>query len=254
MGDFMNNLRDLFRFLANYFYHPILSLLYPNFCKNCLVSLGVDELILCETCLLELPKLRDEKHCKFCSSLEFLDMDSICTNCQYGFREIHHFERNISIFIYEDLIQEIIIAGKFGKRPSVWQFLGREMARTLQTDIQSNSMIIPVPISKKRLMERGFNQSTLLAKEISELLSVDYSVKTLIKIKDNNRQVHLSQEERIVNPMGCYRVRYPELIKDKIIYLVDDVYTTGSTVNECSRVLKEAGAGPIYSITVAKRD
>ncbi len=249
----MNNLSYLFQFLEHYFYHPLLSLLYPNHCMNCHVLLGFHELILCENCILELPKVIDEKHCLFCSSVEFLDSDSVCSNC-HGFHDSHHFERNISTFIYEDLIQDIIIAGKFHDRLSVWRFFARIMAETLKTHIQSNSIIMPVPISKKRFRERGFNQSAILAQELSQLLSIDYSSTILIKIKDNKRQVHLSQEDRKINPIGCYRVQSPELIQNKNIYIIDDVYTTGSTVNECSRILKEAGASPIQSITVAKRD
>ncbi|MBI5058014.1 MAG: ComF family protein [Nitrospirae bacterium] len=111
--------------------------------------------------------------------------------------------------------------------------------------------VIPVPLHEKRLRQREFNQSALLAKYLAESLGTDVVVNCLVKIRDTRPQVGLSSQERRKNLSKAFDIKQRELINGKNIMLVDDVVTTGATVRECSKVLKKAGAKNIYAITLA---
>ena len=119
--------------------------------------------------------------------------------------------------------------------------------------INNYEIILPVPIHKKRLNGRGYNQSELLAREISrKLKNIQFFNKLLIKTENNVAQSTLTKEERILNVKNIYKVQNNNLIKEKSIILLDDIYTTGNTVNECSRLLKENGAREIGIFTISK--
>ena len=112
-------------------------------------------------------------------------------------------------------------------------------------------IICSVPIHKKRMKERGYNQSELIAKEIAKNLTNTIYKKVLKKIKDNKRQSELKKEERLQNVKDVYEIQNKQIIENKKIILFDDIYTTGNTVNECSKVLKENGAKEILVLTLA---
>ena len=112
--------------------------------------------------------------------------------------------------------------------------------------------IVYVPISYKRYIERGYNQSYLIAKALSKHTAIPLKKFCLIKIKNNERQSELLHEQRENNTKGVYCVNKLHEIKGKCLLLVDDIYTTGATANECSKVLKMAGANSIIVTTIAK--
>jgi competence protein ComFC len=114
----------------------------------------------------------------------------------------------------------------------------------------SESLIIPVPLSKKRLKWRGFNQAEILAKKISNKFNLDFS-NDLKRIKYQKPQASLSEKERKINLINSFSWQGKNL-KNKKIILVDDVVTTGSTLNECAKTLKNAGARKIWGLVIAK--
>ena len=118
--------------------------------------------------------------------------------------------------------------------------------------IQSYDIIGAVPIHKKRKNERGYNQSELIAKEISRNIKELKYGKILRKIKNNERQSSLSKDKRNQNVKGVYQIENIQIIKGKKVILFDDIYTTGSTVEECSKVLKANNAKEIMILTLAK--
>lgn len=113
-------------------------------------------------------------------------------------------------------------------------------------------MIISVPVSRKRKKERGYNQSELIAKEISKKLNMEYAKDVLYKTKNTIAQSKLNKEEREENAKGVYEIKNLNKITGKKILLIDDIYTTGSTVNECSKILKQANPKKIGIFTIAK--
>ena len=115
----------------------------------------------------------------------------------------------------------------------------------------SYDIICAVPIHKKRKAERGYNQSELIARELAKSIPNIKYKNLLIKTKNNKRQSDLKKLERAKNVINVYEMQNRQIIANKRIVLVDDVYTTGNTVNECSRILKQSGAKEILVITLA---
>jgi len=113
-------------------------------------------------------------------------------------------------------------------------------------------ILIPVPLSKKRLKERGFNQTEEIGKELSKLLKIPLISDCLIKVKETLPQVELSDEEREENIKDAFSCQNQNKIQGRKILLIDDVYTTGSTMEECGRVLKDAGVREIIGIVTAR--
>jgi ComF family protein len=134
------------------------------------------------------------------------------------------------------------------------RILGDLLQPPLQTLIEDYpaDMMIPVPLHIRRLRERGFNQALLLVRELSKRMGIPYEERALAKIKDTPVQIALKKRERRRNIKGAFQIRDQEAIERKSIVLVDDVYTTGATVNECSRTLLEGGAKQVAVLTVAR--
>ena len=123
------------------------------------------------------------------------------------------------------------------------------MPKLLNEDID---LITAVPISKKRMKERGYNQSELIARKIAKIMEVPY-MNLLLKNQETKRQSELSRIERMINIQNSFDFNNKYDIKGKKILLIDDVFTTGSTVNECSKVLKKSGSTSIEVAVIAKR-
>ena len=117
-------------------------------------------------------------------------------------------------------------------------------------EIENSDLIIPVPIHKKRLLKRGFNQSVWLGGEISKITNIPFDPFILIRTKDTKSQNGLSNIGRKNNMQGAFKT--VKDIKDKNIILIDDVFTTGATVNSCARVLKRVGAKRVDVITLMR--
>lgn len=121
-------------------------------------------------------------------------------------------------------------------------------------DFWQNSALVPIPLDKNKLKLRGYNQSEELAKELSKMIKAPLLKNILVKIKKTLPQVGLSKQEREGNIKNAFLVLDKEQIKEKNIFLVDDVYTTGSTMEECTRVLKESGAKSVSGISIAREE
>ena len=154
---------------------------------------------------------------------------------------------------FDDYYKELIHRFKYGKKIP----LGRKLARRLGETINSNfhflesDFLIPVPLHKSRYRERGFNQSEVVAEEISKITGV-LVLKGVLKRKKNTKdQTNLSPQQREENVRGAFVVTETERINGKKIILVDDVITTGATLSECARMLRQAGAERILGMTVA---
>ncbi len=116
----------------------------------------------------------------------------------------------------------------------------------------NNFLTIPVPLHRRRLRERGFNQSLLLAKVLASYLGTQLDYLSLIRKRYTRAQTGLKREERRKNVKDAFSVLNSEIIEDKNIILVDDVFTTGHTLNECARTLKKSGAIAVICLTLAR--
>lgn len=173
-----------------------------------------------------------------------------------------HFEELMYIFKYEGQIRELILDYKFNEKSYMYKTFVNFLLKNKKIfeNIKKYDKIIPVPISKKRYKERGYNQSLLIAKEISMQISYETNnnIKLelvnncLIKTKNIIEQSKLNKEDRQHNIQGVYTLKNGSILTNKSILLIDDIYTTGSTVNECSRVLQQAKPNKIGVLVLAK--
>ena len=159
-----------------------------------------------------------------------------------------------SFSFYEGVLREIILLMKFQKI----KILGKILAKIAHENFRNDSdlfdcdFIVPVPISRKRMRERGFNQSEEIAKELAKLLKKRILKNILIKKFHTIPQSLLSLRERRKNILGSFEVRKKELVRGKRILLVDDIYTSGSTVSECCKTLYKSGVKEVKVFTIAR--
>ncbi|MFA6536156.1 MAG: phosphoribosyltransferase family protein [Candidatus Paceibacterota bacterium] len=160
------------------------------------------------------------------------------------------------------LIRQAIWELKYRGNPKVASLLGKILSEEITAELAEKSifekfnspLLIPIPLSKKRRQERGFNQSELLAEEIikndsQKILMLD--TKSFIKTKDTSPQTKISREQRLKNLADCFEVARPEAVRGRNIILIDDVSTTGATLKEARRTLLASGAKSIIAFTLA---
>jgi len=178
--------------------------------------------------------------------------DGRCVNCRDAAPE---FDRALSFGEYEGGLRGLIHLLKYERIAPVAAPLGGMLARSIAELLSGTApLIVPVPLHKSRRHARGFNQSELIARAAVRSLPQRLEVLegALIRQRDTISQVGLSREERIQNVRDAFRVAQPSRVKGRDILLVDDVMTTGTTLSECARLLKEAGAERVWAATVAR--
>lgn len=156
-------------------------------------------------------------------------------------------------FLYEEPIRSMLLQLKYNDNGFVAHAVAPYLAAVFIKDIRSkNCVIIPVPLCKSRRRERGYNQAELLARALSAYIDKQVLTNILVRVKKTIPQKKMTPTERAENMKDAFAVQNAELIKNKNILLVDDVFTTGATTQECSKVLKKAGAKSISILTVAR--
>jgi len=111
---------------------------------------------------------------------------------------------------------------------------------------------MPVPLHRLRLRKRGYNQAVLLSRPLARIMKIDHDTCALVRAREVGPQVDRELAERLVAVKGIFAVRHPERVRGKRVLLIDDVLTTGATVNECARILKKAGASRVDVLTIAR--
>ncbi len=165
-----------------------------------------------------------------------------------------NFEKHIYLGKYEKEFREDILAYKFSDKSYMYKTFAKLILKNekICRIIKSYDIIIPVPIHKKRKNERGYNQSELIAKEIAKNVKEINYQNPLKKTKNNERQSELKKDERKQNVKNVYEIQKGQIIQNNRIILFDDIYTTGSTADECAKILKENNARDILVLTLAK--
>ncbi len=155
---------------------------------------------------------------------------------------------------YKDIIREKMIQYKFNEKSYLYKMFCEIFVKNKNACefLKSYDIIIPVPMNKKKKKIRGYNQTELIAKEIAKYFDIQVDTKNLIKEKNTPMQSSLGKNERIKNVQNVYKVLYPEKIKGKNVLILDDIYTTGATVNECRRVLKQEETNKVGTFIIAR--
>ena len=239
------------------FFQSFLDLLYPRFCYACQERVKeIGSIYLCPRCMGKVT-LIGEKVCPICGRPGYVEL------CPYCFEERPPFKMARSAGLYEGILKEGIHRLKYNGHTFLVPTLGKFLQSAFEREsewAENIDMVIPVPLERNRERQRGFNQSALLAQYLAQNVSLLYPGRVLLKLKKTAPQVNLTRGDRFVNLSGAFSLNprkgdtpYPRIsLSAKRILLVDDVYTTGATVGECSRVLLKAGAKEVNIFTLAR--
>ena len=234
---------DLFR--------SAVSLFYPPVCEGCGDSVGWNE-FLCDQCRKRAPRIVPP-FCAKCAEpfSGAITTEFSCSNCV---NQTLHFEAAVAGYRARGVVRRLIHQFKYGKQIRLRHVVGEWLADTL-TDPRLNphhfDIIVPVPLHPTRQRDRGFNQAALLAQSLSRRTSLPM-VAALERVRYTTTQTAFDRAERMENLRNAFRLRPKRNVRGSRVLLVDDVLTTGSTLSECARVLKRAGASSVYAATAAR--
>lgn len=239
----MRQMRNIF-IRQNALIARLLNILYPSQCPTCGTSSDVFNLSpICISCWSGIKRYRGPS-CRVCALPVVSEDSKVCGQC---LKKAPPFSKVIAYGLYEDILAEAINQLKFHGIKRISKRLGRLL---LSLDLPETDGIVPVPMTIKRLRERGFNQSLLIARVIAKESKVPLLMDTLLKKKETPPQIGLSAKERLLNLKNAFEVKGN--MKGLRLLLVDDVMTTGATVTECSKVLVKAGAEEVIVLTLAR--
>lgn len=213
----------------------------PQYCPLC--GKKQEKLQICQECQHRLLYRRSQYgQCQRCGTFGY--RAKACPNCRQW---PQYFVSNYSAWPYQNEYREVIIAFKFSNQPWLAKCLAKEMLYFLPADYD---VLVPIPLHWSRLRERGYNQSLLLAQELSKLSGLPCR-EYLVRTKVTKHQAELSRQERKKNLQQAFAVKNKENVQKKKVILIDDIFTTGATVLSCGQVLYQAGVKKISSITIA---
>ena len=231
-----------------------LRFVLPVECVACGHSLSTDPVpFFCRACWQTIRQFQ-EPACARCDqpfvspAATAFTPDHQCQRCQ---ERPPDFQRAWTLFPYLPPLRDAICSFKYRGKHTMAKPLARLMISALPPGIDVD-VIVPVPLHPTRLRAREFNQSLLLADQLSRHLSRPVSATNLVRIVATDPQTTLSRQERLRNLRKAFEIRKPQDLAEKRILLVDDVYTTGATLNECAKTLRKAGAGPVFALTLAR--
>ncbi len=223
----------------------LLAFFFPPLCPVC--EKVVNEGICC-TCLKGIRLIRGPL-CTTCGVpfVSTVSPDHFCGEC---IKKKKPFSYARSVGIYDGTLLDAIHMLKYKGKTSLARPLGMLMADYLHEN--DYDILAPVPLHKTRLKERGFNQSLLLGRVIARRHNLHLDYLSLVRLRATRPQVNLKGNERTRNVRGVFEVRKASSFIDKKVLLIDDVYTTGATVSECTRALRKAGARRVGVFTLAR--
>lgn len=227
----------------------LLKTFFPKFCFNC----QKEGSYLCPDCQATMDILEND-FC-LCENASRLPQAGKCFLCRKKYLNGLYFAVSYKNKLAKKLIHQL-------KYEPYIKELSTTLASLIITHFDliqkgftgENFILIPVPLTKKKLKTRGYNQSEEIAKELSKKLGIPLAGDCLTKQKETRSQMELKKEERASNLKDAFAVLAAEKISGKKILLVDDVYTTGATLEECAKTLKRTGAIEVWGITVAREE
>ncbi|MFQ6083100.1 MAG: ComF family protein [Candidatus Aminicenantia bacterium] len=225
---------------------------FPSRCQLCSAFLELpEEKIICQFCWEQLKPLSGSV-CLCCGKLLKSTLPShLCQEC---LTKIPPFSIHRSVGEYEGILKEIILLFKYHQKKILGKNLAHFAYHFLQREEELLNVegIVSVPLHPKKKKERGFNQTEIIARELTRLTHKEFIKGALIKVKNTLPQSQLEFKERERNIKGAFSVKNREKIEGKNLLLVDDVFTSGSTIKECAFILLKAGAKEVKAFTLAQ--
>jgi len=230
------------------------SLLFPDDCRICEQPLReISRVPVCRACLAKPEPLLAEHFCVQChapfASRYPLDEEGRCGLCRRGVRG---FDAAYSFGFYEAELRDLLHLFKYGRIQTLAKPLGRFLALALPRE-SAFDVIVPMPLHWRKRWQRGFNQSDLLARELSRRVNIPV-MRALRRVRFTSAQAGLTNAKRRLNVSGAFRPKRERSLDGKRVLLIDDVMTTGATAASCARALKIAGAREVTLLTVARAD
>lgn len=222
-----------------------MGVLYPQTCCFCGTLCGK---YVCSKCISLLEYIK-EPVCKKCGKPILESREMLCFDCS---KNVNYFKQGKSLWLHSGRVRWSIYQFKYHNRRTYGLYYADEMWRRFGEQIRQweIDVIIPVPLHPKRKRERGYNQSEILAKRLGKRLNIPVDAKAVIRKKKTTAQKNLNHKERAENMRDAFEVR--KMRKNiKNILIVDDIYTTGNTINELSKALQKKGDFQVFFLTIS---
>lgn len=238
------------------FFNYLINIIFPSKCLVCGRILPIrEEARVCSQCWENIEFVKPPFCAKCGRPLPAPHRSSgagfaLCFDCS---REPPLFGRMRAVGIYNQPLRKCIHLLKYRNKTRLAQPLGQLMVNYMKQyyNNQKFNLLIPVPLHPSRLKERGFNQSKLLAEPISKFFNIPLASHLLKRVQNTRSQFELTKHERQENLKNAFAVTHPELVWEKSILLIDDISTTGTTINECTKPLLASGAKFIWALVLA---
>lgn len=232
-------------------YDKVLDIVFPRRCAVCGDICIPNGQLVCGTCK-DRPIRITEPRCKKCSKPIASEALEFCYDCT---KKDFHYKRGISLWLYDEVMKQSIVRYKYKGGKEYTGYYAGEVVKYLGKEIKEiePDVLLPVPVHRTRQKQRGYNQAELLAREIGRLLNIMVLPDALIRTIKTLPQKELSNIERMRNLERAFAVskKYEKTIsKFHKLMLIDDIYTTGSTIEACTKVLQKAGAEDVYFLTL----
>lgn len=219
----------------------IVDFIAPRSCVICGRRLSPTERSLCSVCVLHLYR----------TTFQFTPEDNEMAQLFWGLLPV---ERTAALIYYEPRSETaaLIYKLKYGHRPDIGEDLGRIMAEEMKPAgfLDGIDVLLPIPLSKKRYWQRGYNQSEMLARGMSEVTGLPVITKAVRRTNFRQSQTSLTRKERQENVEGTFVLRHPELLENKHVLLIDDICTTGATLLACSEAIRSVKGIRISILTL----
>ena len=228
---------------------PLLAVVFPSRCPAC--GVDVDHPTrgpLCEACWEDLPRHR---HALCRCGFPLPETLLACGRCRRGLQPL---AAGASLGPYEGGLRTLVHELKYHGRRRVAARLAEELLASPHTRalLGRDVVLVPVPLHPRRRVERGYNQTELLARELQRRAPLEVAARALVRRKETAPQAGLSAAARRRNVTGAFAVRQRPRVAGRVVVLLDDVWTTGATALACARILKEAGATEVRLLSVAR--
>lgn len=227
----------------------LLNILFPPKCVFCSARLPISQRIyVCAECFDGLPYCREEKRCSHCGKPS--EGGGMCKAC---ILKRNYTERITSPFVYKEQAKDAVVAFKKKNNAYRGRTLALFVAEMVRYDFGGVEFdgVVSVPPRRSRMNEEKYDQAECLARCTARRLGLKYYPNVMRQTGNMKKQSTLSHDARFDNVRGGFAVRRPDRIKGKTLLLIDDVCTTGATLEECARVLREGGAHRVYAATIA---
>ena len=236
-------------------FRKLLDFVFPQDCISCDGKISERECFLCASCKADIGFIR-QPHCFQCGvpadlSYAYPHEEFVCGDCR---KSPFQFDQARSLGFYDTVLRTTIHHFKYRRQMGVLTEMDLLLEKyfTENPDFCQGFTVSPIPLHFSKMKERGFDQAFLIARQVARILKLPLEGGLLRRVNATRPQASMARAERALNIKGAFEVNRPELVAGKNILLVDDVFTTGATVNEAAKILKKEGAGKVYVFTLGR--